>query len=351
MSCPAPPPAALILGCTGPTLTEAERALFRRRPPAGFLLYQRNCIAPDQIRALTAGLRDATGRDDLLILIDQEGGRHFSRLGPPHWRRHAAPHQLGRMARAVPELAERGSYLLGRMIGWDLADLGINVNCAPVCDVADPETHPIIAPRTFGDDPQIVAKLAGAYARGLLDSRVIPVIKHMPGHGRARADSHRTLPRTDASPAALAARDFAPFRDLGFVPAAMTGHMVYQAIDPQAPASASARLFRDVLRGTLGYRGLIISDELAMDGLAEYGSMTARLAAVLAAGTDLALRGSGFPEEQEALLAAAPPITPDTGRRIAAALAMAEAWSCNDQERNALEIEYGAIIKVLTKFQ
>ncbi len=297
------PPRAAILGCAGPSLSREERNFFRASDPLGFILFARNCEEPRQLAALIAALRKSVARADVPILIDQEGGR-VARLGAPHWWHPPSAAAIGAIAGQGLDRAGRASWLHGRLIAAELAPLGITVDCAPVLDLRLAETHQVIGDRAYGAAPALVAALGRAFCEGLLEGGVLPVIKHMPGHGRARADSHLELPEVTAPLALLRETDFAPFAALADMPWAMTAHIRYRAIDAAAPATCSAGLIRGVVRGEIGFRGLLISDDLGMKALE--GDFGARARAALAAGCDLVLHCSGEPGEMEAVMAATP---------------------------------------------
>jgi len=309
---------ACILGCAGPALSPAEAAFFREIQPWGFILFRRNIETPDQVRALTSALRATVDRSGAPVLIDQEGGR-VQRLGPPHWRRYPPGRAYGRIAAADP-LARREITRLGaRLMAHDLARLGINVDCLPVLDVPDPEGHEIIGDRAYGDTPDDVAVLGRAAAEGLIAGGVLPVIKHIPGHGRARADSHLELPVVEASLADLEARDFAPFRALSDMPMAMTAHVVYSALDFRRPATTSRAVIKDTIRGAIGFDGLLISDDLSMKALG--GDFTQRARASLAAGCDVVLHCNGEMAEMRAVVAGTKALAGRAAARAQAALA------------------------------
>ena len=278
---------AAILGCSGPTLTAEEAAFFRAVKPWGFILFGRNVETPDQVRRLTDDLRGTVERGDAPILVDQEGGR-VARLKPPHWRRYPP----GRAYGDLPPASRREVARLGaRLLAHDLAAVGVNVDCLPVLDVRDPDGHEVVGDRAYSDDPAEVAALGRAAAEGLMAGGVLPVVKHMPGHGRAAADSHETLPVVDASAEDLEARDFAPFRALADMPMAMTAHVVYASIDSSRPATTSPAVFRQVIRGAIGFEGLVMSDDLAMQALD--GGFAERAERSRAAGCDVVLHGKG----------------------------------------------------------
>ncbi|MBY0299065.1 MAG: beta-N-acetylhexosaminidase [Methylobacterium sp.] len=307
---------ALILGCAGPTLSPEETAFFRETRPWGFILFKRNIVSPEQVRALTDALRETVGRADAPVLIDQEGGR-VQRMGPPHWpaypsgRRYLSAGGL----EAGPTLARLGA----RLMAHDLAAAGITVDCAPVLDVPVPGASDVIGDRAYGTDPETVAVFGRAVAEGLLAGGVLPVIKHMPGHGRATADSHLALPVVEAAREELEARDFRPFRALRDLPLAMSAHVVFSAIDPDGPATTSARVIAEVVRGTIGFDGLLMTDDLSMKALS--GSFRDRTRAAFRAGCDVALHCNGERAEMEGVAAAAPALAGTALRRAEAALA------------------------------
>lgn len=307
---------ACILGCSGPTLTAFEKAFFRDAAPWGFILFQRNIEGPDQVRALTAELREAVGRD-APILVDQEGGR-VQRLGAPHWRAFPAGRTYGRVGRGTALSRQAATWYGARLIAHDLLAVGINVDCLPVLDVPVPGAHAVIGDRAYGDDPDTVSCLGRAAAEGLMAGGVLPVMKHVPGHGRALADSHLALPVVEASRAELDARDFEPFRRNADLPVAMTAHVVYRALDPERPATTSPQVIAEVVRGAIGFGGLLLSDDLSMNALE--GSMRERAAAALGAGCDIALHCNGDPDEMRAVAEAAPGLSGGALGRAEAAL-------------------------------
>jgi beta-N-acetylhexosaminidase len=293
-----------ILGLSGPALTRDERAFFRDAEPAGFLLFRRNCLEPAQLRALTDDLRDLTGRGDLPILIDQEGGR-CSRLGPPHWPAFPAQWRFAELFERAPISALEAARVNALAIALVLGEAGINVACAPVLDLRHPGAHPVVGERALGSDPVQVAALGRMVLDGLTAGGVAGIVKHMPGHGRARADSHFELPVVEASAEALEA-DLAPFRKLaGRARIGMTAHIVYCAFDPDRPATLSPTVIGEVIRGRIDFDGLLLSDDIVMEALA--GSLAERAQGALAAGCDLVLHGSGVLEEARQVAQALPP--------------------------------------------
>ena len=308
---------AFITGVAGPALTDAERGFLREAQPWGLIVFARNVADPDQLHRLTAEFRDTVGWD-APVLVDQEGGR-VQRLGPPHWPKYPPAAAYTRLFERDRAQGLAAGALGGRLIAADLQAVGIDVDCAPVADIPVAAADPVIGDRAFGTEPKTVAALTGAFASGLIEGGVLPVVKHCPGHGRATADSHKKLPVVTADRATLEATDFAAFRGLADLPLAMTAHVVFTAIDPMAPASASAAIVHDVIRGSIGYQGLLMCDDISMGAL--NGSLGERTRAVLAAGCDVALYCNGDIAEMEAVAAAAPVLAGEPGRRAAAALA------------------------------
>ncbi|HZT48388.1 MAG TPA: beta-N-acetylhexosaminidase [Hyphomicrobiaceae bacterium] len=295
---------AFITGLAGPDLTLEEAALLRRARPCGIILFARNALDPAQLSRLTNAARDEVG-EDILVLIDQEGGR-VQRLKPPHWRALPAAAAYGRSYAADPAWALQAARAAARLTAFDLRKVGINANCAPLLDVPIPGSHGVIGDRAYAESPQTVAALGAAVAEGLAAGGVLPIMKHIPGHGRATADSHFELPVVTATLAELDASDLVPFRRLAALPAAMTAHVVFAALDADAPASISRRVTDAVIRGSIGFDGLLMSDDLAMKALT--GSVAERAAAVLAAGSDVVLTCSGDLAESAAVAQVAPPL-------------------------------------------
>jgi beta-N-acetylhexosaminidase len=309
---------AVVFGCQGLELAAEERAFFKDAEPFGFILFAHNCAEPQQIRKLCAELRDTVGRANAPILIDQEGGR-VARLRPPHWRTRPAAQFFGDLYHRDQTRGRDAAYLCARLIAHDLFELGINVDCAPVLDVPAPGAHGIIGDRAFAPDPGAIIALGRATIEGLLDGGVLPVVKHMPGHGRAGADSHEALPRVDASREALSGTDFVTFRSLNNAPAAMTAHVVYEAIDPRRPATTSARVIRDVIRGEIGFEGFLFSDDLSMKALD--GTLGARAKAALLAGCDAVIHCNGKMDEMTDVAANVKPLAGISLKRAETALA------------------------------
>ncbi|PVM91099.1 beta-N-acetylhexosaminidase [Caulobacter radicis] len=308
---------AAILGCAGTILSAEEAAFFRDVKPWGFILFKRNIDTPDQVRKLTSALRETIGRPDAPILIDQEGGR-VARLGAPHWGKYPPGRAYGDLVANDPLVAREITRLGARLIAHDLTSLGINVDCVPVLDVPDPKGHEIIGDRAYGDTPEQVATLGRAAAEGLLAGGVLPIIKHIPGHGRAMADSHLELPVVKAKLAELEARDFAPFRVLSDMPMAMTAHVVYTAIDRRRPATTSKKAIKQVIRGSLGFDGLLMSDDLSMKALS--GDFKQRAKDSLSAGCDVVLHCNGDMDEMKAVMAGVGKMSKEARRRAQAVM-------------------------------
>ncbi|MBV9550743.1 MAG: beta-N-acetylhexosaminidase [Alphaproteobacteria bacterium] len=285
-----------IFGLSGPALTAAEAAFFLETRPWGFILFARNIETPEQVAALTTELRETVGDDRAPILIDQEGGR-VARLKPPCWQTRPPAARFGELYAGDPEAAREATYLNARLIAHDLCTLGINVNCLPVLDVPQPSAHEIIGDRAFAADPAVIIDLGRAQIAGLLEGGVLPVMKHIPGHGRAEADSHLELPRVTADLEELSAVDFVTFRSLDSCPMAMTAHVVYDSIDPQRPCTTSPKVIRDVIRGEIGFEGLLMSDDLSMKALD--GPLNVRAKAALFAGCDVVLHCNGDMDEMK----------------------------------------------------
>lgn len=329
------PLAAGIFGCSGLTLTEEEKRFFSRIQPVGFILFARNCESPAQVRALTDSMREGTGRANALILIDQEGGR-VARLKPPHWRRTPPAKRFADCAAHSLADGKRATWLNARLIAQELHALGINVDCAPLADVPAPGSHDIIGDRAYGEDPYQVSILASAMANGLLDGGVLPVLKHIPGHGRAMADSHEELPTVTASLGELRETDFIPFKALSYLPLGMTAHIRYTAIDPDRPATLSPAVI-GLVRKELGYNGLLMSDDLSMKALK--GSFAERTRQTIAAGCDIILHCNGVMAEMQEIADALTPLDDTAQVRLARALAQLKAPLAFDAAGAERELE------------
>jgi len=307
-----------VYGCAGTTLSEDERAFFRDAKPWGFIVFGRNVADPDQLRALAGEMRATVGDESAPVLIDQEGGR-VARLKPPHWRARPAAARFGTLHGASAEAGREAVYLNARLIAHDLCELGINVDCLPVLDVPVDGADMVIGDRAFARDPATIIDLGRAAIEGLIEGGVLPVMKHIPGHGRAAADSHLALPRVTTEAEELSATDFVTFRSLNHCPMAMTAHVIYEALDPQRPATTSPKVIRDVIRGEIGFDGLLMSDDVSMNALS--GPLSVRAKAALFAGCDVVLHCNGKMEEMREVAEEAKPLEGVSLKRAQAALA------------------------------
>jgi beta-N-acetylhexosaminidase len=308
---------AFITGVAGPALTNNERAFLREAQPWGLILFQRNVAGPEALHRLIDDLRTILGRA-APILIDQEGGR-VQRLGPPHWPAYPPGAAYGTIYDRDREVGLAAARLGARLIAADLAPLGIDVDCMPIADLPVAGADQVIGDRAYGNEPAKVAAIAEAIARGLAEGGVLPVLKHIPGHGRATADSHLRLPVVTADRATLEATDFAAFRLLAALPFAMTAHVVFTAIDPVAPATISATIVREVIRDSIGFEGLLMSDDISMGALS--GSVGERTRSAIAAGCDVVLHCNGAMAEMLAVAAETPRLAGAAARRAEVALA------------------------------
>ncbi len=293
---------AAIYGCLGLTLSDAEKQFFADSKPWGFILFARNVDTPDQVRALTKDLRSTVGWN-APILIDQEGGR-VARLRPPHWRSYPPGRRYGEIYTADSQKGLEAAHLGAQLIALELRSVGVDVDCLPVLDVPVPGAHDVIGDRAYGETAQIVATLGKAAMEGALAGGVLPIIKHIPGHGRAGVDSHEKLPVVDTDRASLSATDFPPFSALSDAPLAMTAHVIYSAIDDENPATTSSTVISEIIRSEIGFSGALMSDDLSMKALA--GSFEERTRASLAAGCDLVLHCNGDMDEMTAVAKEAP---------------------------------------------
>jgi beta-N-acetylhexosaminidase len=285
---------SMILGCAGKSLTPEEIRFYRGERPWGFILFARNIGETGQIRDLVASMRDAVGRPEAPVFIDQEGGR-VQRLRPPLAPNYPAGGALGALWRNDREAGTRAAWLMARLHAFDLLRFGITADCLPVLDVPVEGASDVIGARAYGKEPGAVIELGRAAAEGLMSGGVLPVMKHIPGHGRAFADTHFELPTVDTPLSELRRHDFAPFKALNHLPMAMTAHVVYSAVDPKNPATTSAKVVNDIIRGEIGFDGLLMSDDTSMKALS--GDFPTKAAAILAAGCDLVLHCNGVFEE------------------------------------------------------
>jgi len=292
---------AAIFGCAGPVLGASERDFFRDADPLGFIVFARNCETPDQLTVLTSDLRAAVGRDDAPVLIDQEGGR-VARLRPPQWRKAPAAAVFGAAYEIDPARALQATRANAFLMGLELRELGIDVDCAPLLDLRYDGASEVIGDRALSGDPGVVAALGRAVAEGLIEAGVLPVIKHLPGHGRGLVDSHHMLPVVETSRDELVSSDFAPFKALADMPLGMTGHLVFSDIDPKLPATTSKTVIEEVIRGDIGFDGFLISDDVSMEALD--GDLEQRAGDAVAAGCDVALHCNGKLDEMQRIAAA-----------------------------------------------
>jgi len=325
---------AFVSGCAGPKLLPEESAFFAREEPWGLILFRRNCVDPQQIRELVTDFRKAVARPDAPVLIDQEGGR-VQRLQPPHWPAYPPGRLLGLIGERDLPAGERAAWLQARLIAADLTDIGVTVDCLPLLDVVA-GVSAAIGNRSFGPDPALVTRLGRAVSNGLFSGGVLPVMKHIPGHGRGEADSHLALPVVAADVETLATTDFAPFAALVDLPMAMTCHVVYSAVDPERPATTSPAVIRDIIRGRIGFTGLLLSDDVSMNALSgDYGE---RAAAIYAAGCDIVLHCNGRIEEMRAIADVAPTLAGEAGERAVRALALRRLPEPFDREAGRREL-------------
>lgn len=306
-----------VYGCAGQALTAEERAFFADARPWGFIVFARNIADPTQLRALVEALRETVNDPAAPVLIDQEGGR-VARLKPPHWKARVTAAHFGALHAKDPETAREAAYLNARLIAAELALLDINVDCVPVLDVPVEGADDVIGDRAFAREPSVVIDLGRAAIEGMLEGGVLPVMKHVPGHGRAMADSHRSLPRVTEDTELLSATDFVTFRSLNHCPIAMTAHVIYEAVDARRPATTSPKVIRDVIRGEIGFEGLLLSDDLSMEALS--GPLSVRTKAALFAGCDLVLHCNGKLMEMREVAEEAKPLDDVALRRADAAL-------------------------------
>lgn len=331
-------PKAVIFGCSGLTLTAEETAFFADSNPFGFILFARNCQTPNQIASLVQALRASVGRDDAPVMIDQEGGR-VQRLGPPHWKKRPAQGMFAKIAGEDLTVAVEAARLNAQLIAEDLIALGIDVNCLPLLDVPVPGAHDIIGNRAFGNDPELIATLGAAVIEGLALGGVMPVIKHIPGHGRSMADSHLSLPRVDASLEDLRKTDFAPFKNLNGASWGMTAHIVYEALDADLPATLSKKVISDVIRDEIGFQGFLVSDDVNMKALT--GSIADNSIRALDAGCDAVLHCNGELDEMITVAAELPELSAKALERFKIAKRHQSAKS--DVDVDALEVMFDRV--------
>ena len=300
-------PSAVVFGCAGLALSDAEKEFFKRVNPLGFIVFSRNIATPEQLKTLIQSLRETVGREDAPVLIDQEGGR-VARLKPAYWRKYPAAGTFGDRYKADPEDGKRAAYETARLIGRDLRKLGINVDCAPVLDVpVEGSIDTILGDRAFSRDPVLNGAFGKIVCDALLAEGVLPVVKHIPGHGRAVVDSHLELPEVSEDLETLKRTDFIPFKHLADAPWGMTAHVMYKSIDAHKPASLSAKVIQEVIRGEIGFKGFLICDDLSMKALS--GDLSGLAAEALEAGCDAVLHCNGNMDEMERVVSAVAPLS------------------------------------------
>jgi beta-N-acetylhexosaminidase len=334
------PNRAFITGISGLELTAPEREFIRGERPWGFILFKRNIDTPAQVARLVGELRDLIAHPDAPVLIDQEGGR-VQRLGPPHWPVYPPGSLFGALYDRDPALGFKAARLSSRLIAADLIELGITVDCLPLADVPVAGSDAVIGNRAYGTEPRKVAAIARAVTEGLEQGGVLPVLKHIPGHGRATADSHFRLPTVDTGRKELERTDFAAFQPLADLPMAMTAHVVFSAIDPAQPATTSATMIEQVIRGVIGFQGLLMSDDVSMNALA--GSIAERTRAIVDAGCDMVLHCNGKLDEMREVARQTPELS---GRALERATrALASRRPPQPFNREAARIELDALIE------
>ena len=327
---------AFITGISGLELNAAERAFITAERPWGFILFKRNIETPEQVAHLVEQLKKCAGRNDAPVLIDQEGGR-VQRLAPPHWPAYPPGALFGTLYDLDPALGLSAARLSARLIAADLCELGINVDCLPLADVPVAGADAVIGNRAYGTEPAKVAAIARAVTEGLQQGGILPVLKHIPGHGRANADSHLRLPEVNTAKNDLEITDFAAFRPLADLPMAMTAHVVFSALDPVHPATTSATIIQQVIRGVIGFQGLLMSDDVSMNALS--GSIAERTRAIFSAGCDMVLHCNGSLEEMREVAAETPELSGKALQRAEQALASRKAPQPFDRATARTELE------------
>jgi beta-N-acetylhexosaminidase len=327
---------AFITGVSGPDLTPAEREFIRSERPWGFILFKRNIETPEQVAILVNEFRKYVDAPDAPVLIDQEGGR-VQRLGPPHWPVYPPGAFFGALYDLDPALGLSAARLSARLIAADLGYLGISADCLPLADVPVAGADAVIGNRAYGTEPEKVAAIARAVTDGLEQGGILPVLKHIPGHGRATADSHFGLPKVDTSKKELERTDFAAFQPLADLPMAMTAHVVFSALDPAHPATTSATIIEQVIRGVIGFQGLLMSDDVSMNALS--GSIAERTRAVFSAGCDVVLHCNGKLDEMRDVAAETPELSGKALDRARRALASRRAAQPFDRQAARAELD------------
>ena len=327
---------AFITGVSGLELSAEEREFIRTERPWGFILFKRNIDTPEQVTNLVREMRNSMGSPDAPVLIDQEGGR-VQRFGPPHWPVYPAGAAFGALYDIEPELGLAAARLSARLMAADLIDLGVTVDCLPLADVPVAGADAVIGNRAYGTEPRKVAAIARAVTEGLEQGGVLPVLKHIPGHGRATADTHFRLPEVDTPKAELERTDFAAFQPLADLPMAMTAHVVFSALDPVHPATTSATIIEQVIRGVIGFQGLLMSDDVSMNALS--GSIAERTRAIVTAGCDMVLHCNGNLDEMRAVARETPELSGMAQERAERALASRKAPQPLDRQAARAELD------------
>lgn len=319
---------AIVIDATGTELTREEEALLKAERPAGFILFKRNCVSKQQVKDLVSAVRACVGWENLPVLIDQEGGS-VARLKAPEWQEYPAAKVFGELAQQAREAGAEATRINSYLMALDLADIGVSVNCAPVVDVPAPDCHQFLAgSRTYGDSPEMIGLLGEAVCRGLLDGGITPVIKHIPGHGRAKVDSHFGLPQVEADLTELSKTDFKPFKylsqtDMKTAVWAMAAHVVFSGVDPDSAASVSAKVVKDIIRREIGFTGVLLADDVSMKALG--GTLESRIKGTMAAGMDLTMLCNASFDDRVTALSATPKVSAESAKRIEGAEAQRRA--------------------------
>ena len=327
---------SFISGCSGLDISASESAFFAKKQPWGLILFKRNCDNPAQVKELIKQFRAAVQRKDAPVFVDQEGGR-VQRLGPPHWPKYPAANAFGRLYDRSPLLALNVARSVGRLMASDLYELGFTSSCLPVLDLPQADGHAVIGDRAYSTKQGPAMVLARAHVAGLMEGGILPVMKHIPGHGRALVDSHNDLPTVNASRLDLEQHDFPPFAALADLPMAMTAHVIYSALDNSNPATTSRKVIRDVVRKVIGFNGLLMTDDLSMKALR--GTLREKVEASINAGCDMVLHCNGILDEMEQVADAAPVLAGRSLRRAKQALRLRRKPMPFDEKKAAQDMQ------------
>ena len=329
---------SMISGCAGLSLTDQETSFFKKNNPWGLILFKRNCDSPDQIKGLTAEFRSAVGRKDAPVFIDQEGGR-VQRLGPPsaHWRKYPAGADYGKVYDRCKVLGLRVTRNIGRLMADDMHEIGITASCLPVLDLPQPGSHDVIGNRAYSMRVESIIALSRVHCVGMMEGGVLPVMKHIPGHGRSIVDSHHNLPIVATGRDELERTDFVPFASFADCPMAMTAHVVYQAIDSENPATLSRKVIKEVVRKLIGFNGLLMTDDLSMKALG--GTLSEKVQRSQSAGCDIVLHCNGILDEMEEVASAALPLEGKSMRRAKQALRAQRKPTAYDKKQALNDLE------------